>query len=62
MPSTLEATKFLPSLAGKRWEALSASAANGIGQTWQLAIKRARVRVEILKQESDPVSFPLSET
>ncbi len=53
-PSTLEGTNFLPSLAGKRWEPSSEETGDGIGRSQQLQIKRARVRVEILKQESDP--------
>ncbi|MFA7403538.1 MAG: DUF262 domain-containing protein [Pelobacteraceae bacterium] len=53
-PSVLNGTKFLPSLADKRWESSSQDATDGIDKTLQLAIKRARIRVEILKQESDP--------
>jgi hypothetical protein len=53
-PSVLEGTRFLPSLAEKRWEASSAGAGDEIGRPQQLQIKRARMRVEILKQESDP--------
>ncbi len=53
-PSVLEGTFFLPSLDGKRWEPSGADAADGIGKAQQLQIKRARIRVEILKQESDP--------
>ena len=53
-PSVLEGTAFLPSLAGKRWEPSNADVNNGIGKTQQLQIKRARLRVEILKKESDP--------
>lgn len=52
--SILEGTKFLPSLTGKAWEPKNSSASNGIGKKLQLAIKRARIRVEILKKESDP--------
>ena len=52
-PSILEGTKFLPSLADKYWEPSSASAEDDIGKTHQLQIKRSRIRVEILKQESD---------
>lgn len=50
----LEGTRFLPSLANKRWTASSDDAGDGIGTAQQLQIKRARMRVEILKQESDP--------
>lgn len=49
----LEGTQFLPSLAGKLWEASAPGADDGIGSAQQLQIKRARVRVEILKMESD---------
>lgn len=52
--SSLGGTAFLPSLAGKRWEPSSEGADDGIGKEQQLQIKRARLRVEILKKESDP--------
>lgn len=52
--STLGGTAFLPSLAGKRWEATDDQTGDGIGKEQQLQIKRARLRVEILKKESDP--------
>lgn len=53
-PSVLEGTRFLPSLSGKKWEPTSDASLDGIGKTQQLQIKRARLRVEILKKESDP--------
>ncbi len=55
-PVELEGTRFLPSLTNKRWAATSEEegADNGIGSALQLQIKRARMRVEILKNESDP--------
>lgn len=53
-PSSLDGTRFLPSLANQKWDATEAHAEDGIGQAQQLQIKRARLRVEILKQESDP--------
>lgn len=53
-PSVLEGTAFLPSLSGKRWEESAEAAEDGIGKAQQLQIKRARLRVEILKKESDP--------
>lgn len=37
-----------------RWEPSAEGVADGIGQGLQLQIKRARLRVEILKHESDP--------
>lgn len=52
-PSVLEGTNFLPSLAGKQWKRSTDESADAIGQAQQLQIKRARIRVEILKQESD---------
>lgn len=53
-PTVIEGTKMLPSLAGKKWEDSENSSTDGIGKTQQLQIKRARLRVEILKKESDP--------
>jgi len=53
-PSVLEGTKFLPSLAGKQWGDSGADKNQFIGRNQQLQIKRARLRVEILKQQSDP--------
>lgn len=50
----VEGTKMLPSLAGKRWEDSGEDAKDGIGKAQQLQIKRARLRVEILKMDSDP--------
>ena len=52
--SSLEGTNYLPSLTDKRWEPSSAETEDGIGKILQLEIKRARIRVEILKKESDP--------
>lgn len=49
----LNGTQFLPSLNGKCWEESAEGAGDGLGPALQLAIKRARVRVEILKSESD---------
>ncbi|GDX05073.1 DUF262 domain-containing protein [Buttiauxella sp. A111] len=51
--STLSGTQFLPSLANKKWSD-SATPDNEIGKTLQLEIKRARLRVEILRKGSDP--------
>ncbi|MCP4100722.1 MAG: DUF262 domain-containing protein [Lentisphaerae bacterium] len=53
-PTYLEETEFLPSLAGKCWS--SEENDNGIGKTNQLEIKRARMRVEILRKKSDPLA------
>lgn len=55
--STLHGTKYLPSLEGMNWE-LKAGVKSGreIGKALQIQIKRARLRVEILKPESDPLA------
>lgn len=52
-PLILNGTQFLPSLNGKRWAESTEGAKDGLGQVLQIEIKRARVRVEILKSESD---------
>ncbi|WP_322616990.1 DUF262 domain-containing protein [Pseudomonas sp. BIC9C] len=49
----LNGTRFLPSLNGKRWKESANGADDGISQALQIEIKRARVRVEILKSDSD---------
>lgn len=49
--SKLEGTPLLPSLEDKMWEG-----ENAIDKSLQLSIRRARIRVEILKKESDPRS------
>lgn len=55
-PSELEGTRFIPSLSGKRWRDSAPGSGDGIGTAQQLQIKRARIRVEILKPESDPLA------
>ncbi len=52
-PLVLNGTRFLPSLDGKRWTDSAPKAGDGLGQSLQIEIKRARIRVEILKAESD---------
>lgn len=52
-PLVLNGTGFLPALNGKRWVDSAEGANDGIGQVLQIEVKRARVRVEILKSESD---------
>jgi Protein of unknown function DUF262 len=52
-PLVLNGTQFLPSLNGKRWAESSEDAGDGLGQVLQIEIKRARIRVEILKNDSD---------
>lgn len=53
-PSTLEGTRYLPSLAGIRWNGENEDSA--LPGPLQIEIKRARLRVEILKKESDPTA------
>ena len=50
-PLCLEGTQFLPGLNEIQWDP-----PNSIGKENQLEIKRARIRVEILKKESDPAA------
>ena len=50
--TTLEGTKLLPSLSGMQWNGVN----NSLPKALQLDFKRARMRVEILKRESDPQS------
>lgn len=50
--STLEGTKFLPSLADKCWQVWN-EGDSAIDKSMQMQIKRARIRVEILLKESD---------
>ncbi len=50
-PSVLCGTKLLPSLEGKKWDLQERR--HSIGLKNQIAIKRARLRIEILKAESD---------
>ncbi|KQN09692.1 hypothetical protein ASE85_01710 [Sphingobium sp. Leaf26] len=51
-PLVLNGTRFLPSLTGKRWTESAEGAGDGIGVPTQLAVKRSRVRVEILQAGS----------
>lgn len=53
-PSSLEGTRLLPSLRQTAWSNQETDGVRAIGQAQQLSLKRSRVRVEILKQESDP--------
>ena len=50
-PSVLCGTQLLPSLEGKKWDLKERR--DSIGLINQIAIKRARIRIEILKAESD---------
>lgn len=51
-PLVFNGTRFLPSLDGKRWNPTAEGAQDGLGSKLQIEIKRARIRVEILKSES----------
>lgn len=52
-PLVLNGTRFLPSLNNKRWKPSAPEVDDGIGQALQIEIKRGRIRVEILKADSD---------
>jgi hypothetical protein len=52
-PVALLGTTFLPHLADKTWDG---PASSSIGKAAQLQIRRTRLRVEILKKESDPLA------
>ena len=53
-PSILEGTNLLPSLANRRWGPSSEDADDGSSDEQEFELKRVRIRVEILKKESDP--------
>lgn len=55
LPSRLAGTTFLPSLDNIGWDPSTPDGKDGIGSALQIQIKRARLRVEILKEESDPL-------
>ncbi len=57
-PSVLEGTTLLPSLHNKGWESLSEKDddPNALTEEQRIDIKRVRIRVEILKKESDPLA------
>lgn len=55
LPSRLGGTTFLPSLDNIGWDPSTPDGNDGIGPALQIQIKRARLRVEILKEESDPL-------
>lgn len=52
-PSILKGTKLLPSLNDKHWKQKGDKDKNAFSPTIQRDVKRARIRVEILKKESD---------
>src|SRR5262249_30020272 len=51
--SVLEGTDLLPSLADKYWKPLNEDDPQALSVEQQLQIKRVRVRLEILRKESD---------
>jgi hypothetical protein len=55
-PLRLLGTTFLPSLNGKSWGPSPEDAVDWIGTVAQLQVRRARLRVEILRRESDPLA------
>ncbi len=55
-PSILEGTNLLPSLANRRWEPSGEDADDGFTDDQRFELKRVRIRVEILKKESDPLA------
>lgn len=52
-PLVLSGTNFLPSLEGMKWSSSNPGDMNVFNTPLQLEIKRARIRVEILRKESD---------
>jgi hypothetical protein len=52
-PLVLEGTNLLPGLAGIKWHKENNDDPNGFDIALQLEIKRSRIRVEILRKESD---------
>ena len=53
-PLELEPTKSLPSLKNKKWD--DADPENSLTQTQRIEIKRAKISLAILKQDSDPLA------
>lgn len=52
-PLELGGTNLLPALAGMKWSPFNDEDKYAFGSTLQLELKRARIRVEILRKESD---------
>lgn len=52
-PLVLGGTNLLPALAGMKWEGVEGEDGEAFNVALQLEIKRARMRVEILRKESD---------
>jgi len=55
-PLTLEATKFLPSLGGKKWKGKGPKDKAAFSKEQQLYLKRAKLDVNIVMKESDEKS------
>ena len=53
-PVALQKTTYLPSLAGKKWDDLD-DPENSLTQTQRLLIRRAKIGVNIVEKESDPM-------
>lgn len=51
-PSVMEGTRYLPALEGVSWDGLPNKSVS-IGSASQIAIKRARVSIQILRKTSD---------
>lgn len=52
-PLRLDGTRLLPSLYGKTWDGENADDEEPLSSAHKIMVKRARIRVEILKSESD---------
>jgi uncharacterized protein with ParB-like and HNH nuclease domain len=53
-PSVMNGTTLLPSLNNKKWEPLNDEDEDALTDEQRFDIRRVRIRVEILKKESDP--------
>ncbi|MFQ3247703.1 MAG: hypothetical protein ACI9SP_004362 [Arenicella sp.] len=53
--SVMEGTRFLPSLTGVKWEK-DGETDTSLSQAQRIEFKRARIRIEILKKESDQIA------
>jgi uncharacterized protein with ParB-like and HNH nuclease domain len=54
-PLVLEKTKYLPSLAGKKWEDVEHSE-HSLTPTQRLIVKRSKINMNILVKENDPAA------
>jgi hypothetical protein len=55
-PLVLQSTKYLPSLAGKRWAQDDEEGSDALSREQQLIIKRSKIDVKIVLRESDDMS------